>query len=64
MMNNAIVVGAVAGFLAAARVDFAAFKAFKSIDDVYAYDWKIAAFRWAQGAAIGALSGLGFNVVI
>ena len=48
--------GAFSGFLAAAYVDFQAFKSWKSLDDATRFDWTTALFRWAQGAAIGAIT--------
>ncbi len=54
--------GIVSGVLAAAVVDFHAFNGFKSFTDFTEYDWKIAAFRWFQGAVAGAVSGYGLNL--
>ena len=52
---------AIAGALAAAAVDLAAFRAWHSFNEVLTYDWKLAAFRWAQGALVGAISAFGFT---
>jgi hypothetical protein len=54
-LNNPLVRGAFSGFLAAAVIDFQAFRKFKTVDEFAAYDWRVAGFRWAQGAVIGLL---------
>lgn len=54
-------VGALSGLLAAAKVDFDAFRAFKSLDQYVAYDWRLAIWRWAQGAFYGALATTPFG---
>lgn len=55
--------GAFSGFIAAARVDYLAFKSWRDdpnfIDRVVAYQWKVACWRWAEGAVSGAVSGVG-----
>lgn len=58
LLKNPILRGAITGFLVAARIDYLAFKNFQSPTEAKAYDWKIAAWRWFQGAVIGALSTL------
>ncbi len=58
-----LVRGAVAGLLAAAAVDFRAFKAWQSFHDAAVYDWKTAGWRWFQGAVVGAVSAAGLGVV-
>ena len=55
--------GAIAGILTAAAVDIQAFRAFKSWEEAATYGWGIAAFRWFQGAVIGALAALGLGAV-
>jgi len=52
-----------AGVIAAAAIDIAAFRAWKSWDDATRYDWRTASFRWVQGAVIGLLAGLGLAAV-
>lgn len=54
--------GAVSGLVAAAVVDFSAFKAWKSFDDARHYDWKTAAWRWFQGAVAGAVITAGIGL--
>lgn len=54
--------GAVSGALAAALVDYHAFMTWKSVQDAMKYDWGTAAFRWLQGAIMGAAVGGGFGV--
>ncbi len=61
LLQNPIVKGAISGTLAAASVDINAFRQWKSFDDAAAYDWKKAAFRWVQGAIVGALSAAGLG---
>lgn len=48
--------GAIGGALIAARIDYLAFQAMKDPAQFVAYNWKIAAWRWFQGAVIGAVS--------
>lgn len=61
LLLHPIVKGALGGLLVAARIDYEAFKGWKSFDDATAYDWKTAGFRWFRGALIGAClaGGLG-----
>lgn len=54
-----VLAGAVSGLLAAAAVDFHAFKTWQSFSDVKSYQWQVAAFRWVQGAVMGAMAALG-----
>jgi len=51
-----ILQGALAGFLAAAYVDYKAFMAWKSFDDVHTFNFRKAGERWLLGAATGAAS--------
>jgi hypothetical protein len=46
---------AIAGWVVAARVDYNAFVSFKSLHDAAEYDWKVAGWRWFQGAMMGVL---------
>lgn len=64
ILKHPIVAAAIAGALAAARVDYVAFKEWKSVDDFTRYDWKTAGFRWAQGAVSGALSAAGIGYLV
>lgn len=64
LMVHPVVRGAVAGAVAAAAIDVAAFRSFKTFTEFQAYDWRIAAVRWAQGAVVGALAALGFAAVV
>ena len=50
------VIGAAAGALAAAHVDYAAFVTWNSAKDALSYDWKVAVWRWFKGAVIGGVS--------
>lgn len=61
---NRIVQGALTGALAAAAVDFQAFKSWKSWDEAVHYQWGTAIFRWCQGAAIGAAGALGIGALV
>ena len=53
--------GAITGFLTAAVVDYAAFRSWKSFNDFFTYDWKLAAFRWSQGTLSGAIAAAGLD---
>lgn len=55
---------ALKGALVAAAVDFGAFKKWKSFDDALAYDWRLAAWRWFQGAVIGLVAGFGLGELV
>lgn len=55
--------GAFSGVAAAASVDFAAFRTWKTWQDGISYDWGIATFRWFQGAILGAATGLGIGAI-
>jgi hypothetical protein len=59
LLQYPMVRGAIAGVLAAAVVDYGAFRSWKSFDDAAAYDWKTASWRWLQGAIVGTLTGVG-----
>lgn len=62
-LHNPIVQGAINGVVAAAVVDFAAFRSWKSFQDAASYSWSTAAFRWFQGAVVGAISAAGLGLV-
>jgi hypothetical protein len=55
--------GALSGLLSAALVDFAAFRSWKNFHDAYAYDWPTAAWRWLQGAVVGAVTSSGLSAI-
>jgi hypothetical protein len=59
VLANPYVRGAISGFLAAAVVDFHAFMRWQSFEECATYSWKIAAFRWVQGAVAGAVAAAG-----
>lgn len=61
LLHNPVAIGLVAGLLAAARIDYEAFKSWQSFHDVATYDWKTASWRWLRGAIVGAVAGLGFD---
>lgn len=61
-LQHPIVVAALSGAIAAARVDFHAFKSWQSFDDASKYSWKTALFRWLQGAIVGAVMGAGLGL--
>ena len=61
LLANKYVAGALSGLLAAAVVDIAAFRSWKSVDDAKAFDWKVAGFRWLQGAISGVLIAAGLG---
>ena len=57
-LRNPIIAATVAGFIAAASVDWFAFLKFKNAEEAAQYDWKVARFRWLQGTAAGFVAGL------
>lgn len=63
VLHNRIVQGALAGALAAALIDFNAFRAWKTWQDAAAYSWSTATWRWVQGAVTGALTAAGIGAV-
>jgi len=63
-LSNPIVQGAIAGAIAAASVDLSAFRAWKRWNDILSYDWRVATFRWFQGAVLGALGVAGVGAVL
>ena len=62
LLQHPVVKGALAGFLAAAYIDYLAFKSWKTAEEARAYKWDTAILRWAQGLIVGGVSasGLGF----
>lgn len=63
LLQHPVTRGAIAGAVAAAAVDIQAFRNWKTIHDWLEYDWGIAAWRWFQGAALGALTAFGIGGV-
>jgi hypothetical protein len=61
LMQNHIVQGAINGVMAAAVIDLQAFRNWKSFNDAAEYQWGTAAFRWFQGAVVGALTAAGLG---
>lgn len=64
LLHSPVGIGALAGLLAAMRIDYDAFRAWDEWQDFRSYRWGLATFRWAQGAVIGAVSALGFAAVL
>ena len=64
LLHSPILRGALSGLIAAAAVDFAAFRAWQSFQDARTYQWSLAFFRWGQGAILGALSAAGLSGVL
>jgi hypothetical protein len=56
--------GVVAGVLAAAAVDYHAFKAWQSWHEFATYSWGTASFRWMKGAVVGAVTALGIAALL
>lgn len=63
MLKTALL-GAAGGALAAARVDYAAFKSWKDVHEAMQYNWWTAVWRWFQGAVGGAIGALGAGALI
>lgn len=61
LLHNHIVQGAINGVVAAAVVDLTAFRSWKSFEDAATYSWGTAAFRWFQGAIVGAVTAAGLG---
>lgn len=59
-----ILKAALAGVLVAATQDIQSFRAWKSYEEARAYNWRLAAWRWAQGAVLGVLANYGLGQVI
>lgn len=53
-----------AGMFVAATQDIQSFRSWKSYEEARAYNWKLAAWRWAQGAVFGVLAYYGLGRVI
>ena len=53
--------GAIGGVLVAMRIDYEAFKEWRSFDDATTYDWKTAGWRWFRGALLGAFAAGSFG---
>jgi hypothetical protein len=60
-LHEPVVRGIISGIAAAAVVDFHAFMSWHEFADVKKYAWGTAAFRWLQGAIMGAITGAGFS---
>ena len=63
ILHSSFIHGATAGLLAAAAVDFQAFRGWKSFSDAHNYAWGLALWRWLQGAVIGGLTTLGYGAI-
>ena len=59
LLSHPIAAGAVSGLVAAASVDYAAFRSWKTYREATEYDWRLAAWRWFQGAVSGAVAAAG-----
>jgi hypothetical protein len=57
-LQDPLIRGAFTGALAAAYVDFAAFRQWKSWNDATAYAWGVATFRWTIGGLIGLITAV------
>jgi hypothetical protein len=62
-LRHPLVRGAVTGLVAAAAVDYIAFRKFKTLTEFKQYDWSVAAWRWLQGTLGGLVTGAGLGVV-
>ena len=57
-MQDPLFRGVLTGVLAAAAVDFAAFRSWKGWNDATSYAWGVATFRWTVGGLIGLLTSV------
>lgn len=64
ILHSSITRGAIAGIVSAAAVDFHAFRSWKSWHDLGTYSWGLAAFRWFQGAVVGAIVAAGYGGLV
>lgn len=58
-MMQIILSGALPGLLTAMKVDYDAFRSWKSLDEALHYRWDVALWRWLQGAIIGGAVATG-----
>lgn len=63
-LHTPTVVGLLAGLVTAIKADHEAFRQWNSWHDVERFDWSLASFRYARGAALGALMGAGIGNVL
>lgn len=61
ILQHPISQGVLVGVGTAALVDYGAFRKWQSWKEFAEYDWKVASFRWFQGAVVGALAGAGLS---
>jgi hypothetical protein len=64
LLQTPVAIGALGGALSAARTDYDAFRTWDEWSDVAGYSWKLAAFRWFQGAVVGVVTALGITAVL
>ena len=62
-VTSPIVRGALSGFVTAVAIDIAAFRKWQSYTEARAYDWRLAAWRWVQGAVYGGLTAAGVGAL-
>lgn len=64
VLSIPLVQGAATGLLAAAAVDYQAFRTWKSFRDATTYDWRTATWRWFQGAVVGVVTSAGYGAIV
>jgi uncharacterized membrane protein len=62
LLHNPYVAAAITGIIAAAIVDVRAFQSWKSANEALSYDWKVAGWRWFQGAVMGMVTAFGISL--
>lgn len=62
-LQHPVVKGALGGAIAAAAIDIDAFRKWQSFQEAKSYNWSRAAWRWFQGAIIGAMAAAGLEAV-
>jgi len=63
LLANTYVSMMIAGALAGAATDISAFRSWKSFEEARAYDWRIASWRWFQGAGMGLIAAAGLGAM-
>ena len=63
-LHTPAAVGMLSGLVAAIKADHEAFRSWQSWSDVARFNWNVASYRYARGAALGALTGAGIGSLL